>query len=306
MRLIGTIEGDKQAATFSDFLYVKGIENRVEREQGERYEVWVVAEEQLEEASSLLQTYLANPTASEYAQVASAAKAKLARELEEQEAAAEKMIDSRDIVQRQRSGPTYLTILLIVISVAVAFMSNFGDKSGVLQAWHITEYDQVGNQIEWSPGLPEVMHGQVWRLVTPIFIHYGFMHLFFNMYWLLYLGTMIERSLGSWYLFVLVVISAALSNYAQYAIHLHWMHSGGPSFGGMSGVLYALFGFCWMKSKYDFASGIMIHPNTVAMMMIWFFLCLTGLMPVANMAHTGGLVVGLAWGYVSARSNWIR
>jgi membrane associated rhomboid family serine protease len=37
------------------------------------------------------------------------------------------------------------------------------------------------------------------------------------------------------------------------------------------------------------------------MMIIWFFVCFTPIMPhVANAAHAVGLVMGIAWGYLSS------
>jgi GlpG protein len=72
-------------------------------------------------------------------------------------------------------------------------------------------------------------------------------------------------------------------------------------FGGMSGVVYALLGYVWMRGKYDPASGLFVPPPTVTMMLIWFVAGWTGILgPIANMAHGAGLVLGMAWGYFSS------
>jgi GlpG protein len=61
-----------------------------------------------------------------------------------------------------------------------------------------------------------------------------------------------------------------------------------------------------MKGKFDPSSGIFVHPQTMTMMLVWLFLCMTPLMPlianikVANTAHAVGLVVGVAWGFLSS------
>jgi GlpG protein len=76
---------------------------------------------------------------------------------------------------------------------------------------------------------------------------------------------------------------------------------GGPFFGGMSGVVYGLVGYVWMKGKYDPAAGLFLHPWTVIMVILWFFVCLTGYVgTIANAAHAAGLVLGVAWGYLSS------
>ena len=89
---------------------------------------------------------------------------------------------------------------------------------------------------------------------------------------------------------------AACSNVLQFYVE------GSPLFGGMSGVVYGLLGYIWLRGKFDPGSGLYLHSSTVTMMIIWFFICLSGLLPfnVANTAHGVGLAMGMAWGYLSS------
>jgi len=151
------------------------------------------------------------------------------------------------------------------------------------------------------PFLVDIINGQVWRLFTPMFIHFGFMHIIFNMLWLRDLGGMMEAIEGPLRLGVKIAIIEVASSLVQYYFF-------GPVFGGMSGVVYGLFGYVWMRHKYDPFSGYMLHPSTVTMMLIWFFLCFTPIIPdVANGAHAAGLATGVAWGWLSShRGSWQR
>jgi GlpG protein len=63
----------------------------------------------------------------------------------------------------------------------------------------------------------------------------------------------------------------------------------------MSGVVYALFGYIWMKSYYEPEQGLFMHPNNVNLMLLWLVLCMTGVVgQIANAAHFVGLMVGVA------------
>jgi GlpG protein len=190
-----------------------------------------------------------------------------------------------------RLGP--LTTILIGISVAVAIWSRLGANEEVLSHLFISASNG-------GFSVPEIAHGEVWRLITPIFIHFGIAHLLFNMLWLKDLGTAIERVAGGASFLELVLFSGVSSNFAQFAFK-------GPYFGGMSGVVYALFGYVWMRAKYDPGSGLRLHSNTVLWMIGWFVVCMTGAIgPVANVAHGVGLAVGMAWGFASAKTSPVR
>ncbi len=291
MRLIGQLADETAARTFGDYLYVQGIENQVESQPGQGWAVWVNDEDKVELAASLLHMFRENTGDPKYQTVAK--KAAVLRDDAEKDVAAyrRKVNDRRNLFKPLADygfGP--LTFALIVISVVVAFVSNLG---GNLLAIHLLFIaDPLTFAVE--PGLTEVLHGQVWRLITPIFIHFGILHILFNMLWLRDLGSMIEDRQSTLQLLALVVVIAIASNLAQYFY-------AGPMFGGMSGVVYGLLGYIWMRGKFDPASGLFLHPTTVTMMLIWFFLCFTPLLPnVANATHAVGLVIGMAWGYLSS------
>jgi len=135
-------------------------------------------------------------------------------------------------------------------------------------------------------GLPEISQGQWWRLITPIFLHFGVLHLVFNLLWLWDLGDMLERILGSRWLLLFVAVVGVSSNLAQYSY-------AGPLFGGMSGVVYGLLGYLWLRGFLD--PNFPLRPNKaiVYLMLGWFVLGWTGLLgPIANMTHSIGLAAG--------------
>ena len=47
-------------------------------------------------------------------------------------------------------------------------------------------------------------------------------------------------------------------------------------FGGISGVIFALFGYIWMKGLYEPEQGMILHPNNITMVLLWLALCMTG------------------------------
>jgi GlpG protein len=193
-----------------------------------------------------------------------------------------------------------LTRILILISVGVALISQLGSNWQVLRYFSIADYQISGSMISWKPGLVEVFHGQIWRLVTPIFIHYGIFHILFNMYWLYYLGSQIENIQGIKVYILLVVTIAIIPNVCQFIVS-------GPGFGGMSGVNYGLLGYIWIREKFDPNSGLHIENYLIVWMMIWFFLGLTGLIGnIANTVHGVGLVVGMMWGYFLAKMSTFK
>lgn len=180
-----------------------------------------------------------------------------------------------------------LTYTFIGISLFITVITWFGSIESILLPLLISEY---------YTGISEIMNGQIWRLVTPIFIHFHIFHIVFNMLWLWDLGGTVERIQGSRILLMIVLISGILSNVGQ---HLFT----GPLFGGMSGVVYALLGYVWMQGLFNPRFYASLNKAIVVMMLVWFVICWVGIIGnIANIAHTVGLVVGIVWGYVYAKN----
>lgn len=293
MRMIGHLPGEEGARVFSDYLYGRGIDNQVEAERDGRWAVWVHSEEQMADATALLRHFSEHSGDPEYAAAAGKARERRLREQQENDAARKRFYDSRRLFPGGIRGIGFLTAILVAISVATSLLSNFGGNEKPILWMFVSEFDIAGGGLARLQGLPEIRHGELWRLITPVFIHFGPAHILFNMLWLLDLGTMIERRQSTGILAALVLVIGALSNLGQYLYD-------GPGFGGMSGVVYGLIGYIWLRGRADPASGLFLHRTTVGMAMIWFVLCLVNVIPkVANGAHTVGFVVGAAWGYVS-------
>jgi len=295
MRQIGHLSNESNARMFSDYLYVQGITNTIESADNVTWSIWIHEEQQIERSRSLLESFRNNPNDEKFRKSTETARQQRKQEQEEHKAYQKQFLTADKIFPGGISKIGTLTVILIAISVVIGLASRLGADRELLNYFFITQIKVVGQYIRWDKGLPEITQGQIWRLFTPMFIHFGVIHLLFNMLWLRDLGTMVEKRQNTWILALLVLVIAAASNLAQYAVS-------GPSFGGMSGVVYGLLGYIWIRGKYDPFSGLFLHQQTVIMMIGWFFLCLSGLIGnIANTAHGVGLVIGIVWGFITAR-----
>jgi len=294
MRLIGTLANETEATRFGDFLYTKGIENQVDPDSHGRWEVWVLDDVHIEAARSLLDEFRRSPDDPIFAQASNAAARRRRQDEAAQAPKRARVVDARTTLYSPPAPLGPVTIALVIICIAVAFFTSLGKSNESVQPLSITEYQSDGDYTRSNVTLPEIRHGQFWRLFTPIFLHFGILHIFFNMLWLRDLGSMIEAHKSRWLLPALVVVIAGTSNLAQYRLS-------GPAFGGMSGVNYGLLGYIWMQSRFKPASGLSLQPQVVASAILWFFLCLFNVIQgIANTVHAVGLGVGIAGGLIDA------
>jgi len=139
---------------------------------------------------------------------------------------------------------------------------------------------------------PEIARGEWWRFITPIFIHIGMLHLFFNSYALWIVGPQVEKLYGAARFVILYVLTGVAGVYANYFYHPQSESAGasGAIF-GLFGVLL-VFGVRYRNSIPPFfkrAVGTGVLPVIVINLIIGFTIP-----AIDNSAHIGGLLAGAA------------
>ena len=316
MRQLAVLDSAIVARKLTAYLVTQRIAAQVEEDKTGHI-VWVRDEDQMTEAKEILAHFQASPDDPRYQSAESTAQ-NIRRE--EERLRRERLSNVVEMRGRWGSGAGInkrrpFVLVLIAISVLVAVLTNGGKQpqgSTILDkllfvdpvlftAAHIEEQPTF-----WS----SILSGQVWRLVTPIFIHYGWPHLIFNMWALFVLGSQIEDRRGTLRFALLVLLLAVTSNLGESIAAQLGLPQRLALFGGMSGVVYGAFGYVWMKAKFDNAAGFMLAKETVFIMIVWLVLCILRDFPpfdsflggmirdrVANTAHIVGLVVGVVVGY---------
>ena len=161
------------------------------------------------------------------------------------------------------------------------------------------DFTQISETRLAFSSLSEAMNrGQYWRLVTPIFLHFGIFHIVFNGLWIWELGRRVETLAGSGHFLMVVLATGVASNYGQY------LWSGPSLFGGMSGVIFGLLGYIWIRHRISPHPGLVLPPGLIGIMIAYLLICMTGIIElvfgvgVANAAHTVGLLVGMLLGAI--------
>lgn len=300
MRLLGEVENQDDGLLLGAYLLQNGIESRIEQERNGKCSVWVVDEDKMSLAGELIKKFSAQSDKSIYKEAVFHAKV-----IEDAKRIAQDKYEKRQIDPRARwgkqNGGKIVTSTLIGICVAIWVFEVLSPEL----IPYVQGIFMISNP--YQPGMTltdELMRGQVWRLFSPALLHaplfgggkfqlMGILHILFNMQWLNQLGGAIERRHGSRYMFVLFLVFSALPNLFQYTIS-------GPAFLGMSGVNYALLSFLWIRGRFDPKYGMQLNPGLIWFMMIWFALGFMG-NSTANWVHAGGIICGVAWGYISAK-----
>ncbi|VXC10489.1 GlpG protein (membrane protein of glp regulon) [Pseudomonas sp. 8BK] len=196
----------------------------------------------------------------------------------------------------QQLKSSRMTAVVLALTFIAATITLLGDNLTAVSWLSFVDYRVQGDYIYFSYLSDTLASGQWWRLLTPMLIHFGILHLAMNSLWYWELGRRIEARQGAVMLLGLTLLFSLAANFAQY------LHAGPSLFGGLSGVLYGLLGHCWIFQRLAPTPAYRLPPGVLVMMLAWLLICMTGVFEllqfgaIANAAHVGGLLAGCLTG----------
>lgn len=167
-----------------------------------------------------------------------------------------------------------ITYLLIILCIVMFVLTGGGYSDNYLINLLVNSYDLVKS-------------GQVFRLFTSMFVHFGIFHLFFNMYTLYIVGARVEDFFGKTKYLLIYLISGICGSLLSISFHPDAVSA------GASGAIFGLFGsLLYFGYNYRGYIGAIVRsqilPLVIYNLLIGFFVTY-----IDVSAHIGGLIGGL-------------
>jgi len=315
MRHLTTIDGKPSAESFVAFLLTKDISTHVESNTDQsQWDVWIRDEDKLAAAQKEYALFQEDPSHSRYRDAIDHArvivKEKRQKQMERQKNLQQPVARSGPDLFGGRMPP--LTLTLIVLCVIIGFVSEFGlaKRQNWLGYQSLKQLKFVDLELYKQTGDPaaSLKKGELWRVLTPAFLHGDILHLLLNMLSLASLGRITEKLEGIGKYAIILLLVAIGSHLFQGLMPIKWM--GSPNFVGISGVVLGLLGYIGIKTTLRPDLGFKLAPQAYIMTAMILVLGFTGGLQdlrMANLAHLGGLatgaLVGLAMSGSSRRSK---
>lgn len=140
-----------------------------------------------------------------------------------------------------RPSITYTVQLLIIINTIILIAQLLLD---IPLGDDVVNNTPAGNVINEYVSFiaPNFLKGYVWTVVTYMFFHGSLSHLFFNMLWLFFMGSEVERVLGTrqflWF-YLLCGVVGVLTNFLPYILFDRYVVSVIGASGAIMGVIVA-------------------------------------------------------------------
>lgn len=153
--------------------------------------------------------------------------------------------------------------------------------------------------LRWGAVTPALTAGEPWRLLSAMFVHFGLLHLGFNMMALVDLGKLLERLIGPARfatLFIVTGLAGFLLSNAYYTSLGEVDQGTGGASGGVFGVIAGLIGYLYARKDPRWKSmfiRLVIYTVLFALMSAQPGVGIS----VNNAAHLGGFLAGAPFGY---------
>lgn len=190
-----------------------------------------------------------------------------------------------------------VTVALILINILVFVAVEFTGTSQ--DAWHVLNYGAA-----YTPYIVE--RGEVYRLFTSMFLHFGIEHLLNNMLVLFVLGSRLEQVIGKVRFLLIYLLGGIAGNVISLLLELKSQEFAVSA--GASGAVFAVMGamiYVVIRNKGWLGDLSMRQILVMAAFSLYFGFTSSG---VDNAAHVGGLLAGFAlavllW-HPSRKNHW--
>jgi rhomboid protease GluP len=187
-------------------------------------------------------------------------------------------------IRRPLGRPRSVTTTLLAINLVV-----FGIDLVLQALGRPRELLEAGAMVPFL-----VAGGEWWRLLTAMFLHITLLHLAFNSLALYVFGQLMESALGSRRMLALYLVTGFAASAASFAFG-----NAAVAAAGASGAIFGMLG-AWLAYNLRRRSLSLARSNIQsALLLIGINLVFGFTVPgIDNVAHIGGLIAGLAAGFV--------
>ena len=188
-------------------------------------------------------------------------------------------------MQHRRRKPAYINDTLIIVNILYFLWLEFCGSTE--NAWFMVEHGAM-----YVPLI--VKHGEYYRLLTSVFMHFGISHLVNNMIIQFVLGDNLERALGRIKYLVFYLVCGVGANVFSMIVSINDYEpavsagASGAIFGVIGGLLYAV-----IRNRGQLEDLRTRQLTMLVVCSLYFGFTSTG---VNNAAHIGGLVLGFLLG----------